>query len=111
MFGRELMDVLRRILELRERRGWTEWKLAEESGLQQSTISSWYQKGLLPKIPSLERICAAFDISLSEFFAGDEDSVPLTPEQRELLANWSALSGRQQELLLDLIKNIPTQNE
>ena len=28
----------------REARGWTEYQLAERSGLPQSTISSWYQK-------------------------------------------------------------------
>jgi transcriptional regulator with XRE-family HTH domain len=111
MTGREYMDILRHILELRERRGWTEWRLAEESNLQQSTISSWYQKGLIPKIPSLEKICRAFNISMSQFFAGEEDPVSLTEQQRELLANWNALSGKQRELLLELIKNIPTKNE
>ena len=35
------------INELREERHWTEYQLAERSGLTQSTISSWYRKNML----------------------------------------------------------------
>lgn len=62
------MDVLARIIELRDARGWSEYQLAEKSGMAQSTISSWYRKRMLPTIPSLEKICDAFDITLAQFF-------------------------------------------
>ena len=39
-----MKDVLAVISQLREARGWTEYQLAENSGLPQSTISSWYRK-------------------------------------------------------------------
>ena len=55
-----MIDVLQRINELREERHWTEYQLAERSGLTQSTISSWYRKNMLPTIPSLTKICDAF---------------------------------------------------
>ena len=38
------MDILKRIVDLRKERNWTEYQLAEQSGLTQSTISSWYRK-------------------------------------------------------------------
>lgn len=37
-------DILSMIRQTREARGWTEYQLAERSGLPQSTISSWYKK-------------------------------------------------------------------
>ena len=46
------MDILKRIVDLRKERNWTEYQLAEQSGLTQSTISSWYRKNMLPTIPS-----------------------------------------------------------
>lgn len=49
------MNVLDRIVELRTERNWTEYQLAEKSGLTQSTISSWYRKDVSPTIPSLEK--------------------------------------------------------
>lgn len=41
-------DILSMIRQNREARGWTEYQLAERSGLPQSTISSWYKKGMTP---------------------------------------------------------------
>lgn len=61
------MNVLDRIVEFRTAKGWSEYQLAEESGMTQSTISSWYRRHMTPSIPSLERICDAFGISLSQF--------------------------------------------
>ena len=60
------MDILKRIVDLRKERNWTEYQLATKSGLTQSTISSWYRKDLVPSIPSLEKICSAFGITLSQ---------------------------------------------
>lgn len=60
------MDILKRIVDLRTERNWTEYQLAERSGLTQSTISSWYRKNMLPTIPSLSKICDAFGITLSQ---------------------------------------------
>ncbi|MCF2657536.1 helix-turn-helix domain-containing protein [Lacrimispora saccharolytica] len=70
-----MIDVLERITELREKHSWTEYQLAEQSGLTQSTISSWYRKSMLPTISSLKKICNAFDITLSQFFVEDNSDV------------------------------------
>lgn len=50
-----MKDILTAITELREQRNWTEYQLAERSGLPQSTISSWFRKGMIPTVPSLEK--------------------------------------------------------
>lgn len=105
------MDILKHIYKMRIRRGWSEWKLAQETGLKQSSISDWYSKNQLPKIPSLEKICDAFGITMAEFFCGEGDPVVLTPDQREMLENWSALSSNQKQVVLSLLKNMPTQED
>ena len=64
-----MIDVLERITYYRNLKNWSEYQLAENSGLTQSTISSWYRKDIYPTIPSLEKICNAFDITLSQIFA------------------------------------------
>ena len=64
--------ILTTITKYREDRGWTEYQLAERSGLPQSTISSWYRKNMMPTVPSLEKICNAFGITLSQFFQKTE---------------------------------------
>lgn len=96
-------DILATITEYREERGWTEYQLAEHSGLPQSTISSWYRKNMVPTIPSLEKICAAFGITLSQLFAEGSTPVSLTDSQQKLLARWSRLTADQQAVVFALI--------
>lgn len=87
-----LNDTLTTIAIYREARGWSEYQLAEHSGLPQSTISSWYRKNLIPTLPSLQKICDAFGITLSQFFAEDDVAVSLTASQKKLLKSWSRLN-------------------
>ena len=98
-----MKDILRAITEYRQARGWTEYQLAECAGLPQSTISSWYRKNMVPTIPSLEKICKAFGITLSQLFAEGGTTVALTEDQQKLLERWSRLSENQQAALLALM--------
>lgn len=98
-----MVDILARITEYREERGWTEYQLAERSGLPQSTISSWYRKNMVPTIVSLEKICKAFGITLSQLFAEGNSPVSLTDSQRQLLKRWSRLTEEQQAVVFAVI--------
>lgn len=96
-------DILAVITAYRQTRGWTEYQLAERSGLPQSTISSWYRRKMVPTVSSLEKICAAFGIPLSQLFAEEDDPVSLTESQKKLLERWSRLSEEQQAVVFALI--------
>ena len=98
-----MKDILATITKYREERGWTEYQLAEHSGLPQSTISSWYRKNMIPTIPSLEKICVAFGMTLSQLFAEGDAIVSVTASQKKLLDRWSRLSGEQQNAVFLLI--------
>lgn len=100
------MTVLERILELKEERNWSEYRLSEESGIAQTTISSWFRKNINPTITSLESLCRAFNITMSQFFAFDDDPAVLTKEQIELLNYWNRLDMQQQKAVLEVIKNM-----
>lgn len=101
-----MIDVLEQITYYRKIKGWTEYQLAEKSGLTQSTISSWYRKNMLPSIASLEKICNAFEITLSQFFATEEDSFSLTALQKELLLEANRLTESQKLALLNFFKTL-----
>lgn len=101
-----MRDILSVITTYRNQRGWTEYQLAEHSGLPQSTISSWYRKNIIPSIPSLEKICTAFGITLSQLFAEGEEPILLTDEQHKLLKCWSRLDKEKQKVVLQLIEKM-----
>ena len=96
-------DILAIITAYRQERGWTEYQLAERSGLPQYTISSWYRKNMVPTIPSLKKICLAFGITLSQLLSEGDEPVSLTEDQRKLLERWAKLNKDQQEVLFALI--------
>lgn len=102
-----LINVLEKITELRIERHWTEYQLAEASGLTQSTISSWYRKGMLPTLPSLIKICDAFNISTSQFFMEDNtQAVLLNDKQAQLVNAASKLTAEQYSALLAFLQTL-----
>ena len=101
------MNIFEKITTLREERHWTEYQLAEKSGLTQSTISSWYRKNLLPTIPSLMKICEAFEITMSHFFLENSNqSVVLNDRQMELLEAASKLDKEQMDALIKFLNKL-----
>lgn len=101
-----MKDILAEITRLRLKRNWSEYQLAQHSGISQSTISTWYRKNQVPTIQTLEKVCLGFGITLSQFLANDDDAVSLTESQKELLDCWAALTETQQALFMQLFKNI-----
>ena len=101
-----MTDILSMIRQKREARGWTEYQLAERSGLPQSTISSWYKKGMTPSFSSLEKICDAFGLTLSQFFADGHERLALTDDQRRLLDAWALLTAPQKDALLAFLQTL-----
>ncbi len=101
------MDILNKITQLRQERHWTEYQLAEKSGLTQSTISSWYRKNMLPTIPSLSKLCNAFGITLSQFFLeSDSNIVELDERQLIFLKAASKLDAEQYNALLHFLETL-----
>ncbi len=101
------MNILDKITEMREERHWTEYQLAEKSGLTQSTISSWYRKNMLPTIPSLLKICDAFGISMSQFFLENKrETVLLNERQRNLLDAAAKLNAEQYNALIYFLQTL-----
>ena len=101
-----MVDILGRITKQRLLRNWTEYQLAQKSGIPQSTISSWYRKKMLPSLPSLEKICCAFDMTMAQFLSESTTLTEITPAQQELLDKWELLSVTQKKAFLALIGTI-----
>ena len=101
------MDTLERIRNLLIERNWTEYKLAKEAGLPQSTISTLFRRNNLPSIPTLEAICGGLGITMSQFFA-EQELVELTAEQKAFFNDWAVLSPEDKLLVEQLVKKLKT---
>lgn len=98
------MDVLKRINQLNNERNWSYYALSEASGVAASTISSWYSKNMVPSIPTLEKLCKGYGITMAQFFLPSSAERPdLSDEQKHLLDEWELLSPTGKERLLTVI--------
>ena len=98
--------VLEHITELMGKRGWKLNYLAQKADVPQSTLSGLYQRNNVPSIPTLEKLCTAFGISLSEFFASKDEMTVLTEEQRQLLDRWDRLSDQHKSAVYALLEKL-----
>ncbi|MDE6926736.1 MAG: helix-turn-helix transcriptional regulator [Acetatifactor sp.] len=98
------MDAIKRIDQLMAERNWTDYKLSIESGLSSSTIANIHRRNTIPSIATLEAICHAFGISLSQFFADENNNiVQLSDEQYSFFKKWTTLTNDQKQILYALI--------
>ena len=91
-------EIIGRIKELCDVRGWSLYRLAKESGITYSTLCTMLHKANAPSVPTLVRLCGGFGITLSEFF--DHGAVPLTAQERKLLGAWRELSEDNRSAIL-----------
>ena len=95
-------DVLNRIQYFLDYKHWSIYKLAQESGLPYSSLNNIFNRKTCPTLPTLERICAGFHISLEDFFSFDKNplkSEALTDREQRILNLYQTLSSRDKELL------------
>ena len=101
------MDTHSKLRQLMSERGWTAYRLAKESGLSESTLANIFKRNTVPSISTLEAVCAAFGISLAQFFFFFF-MVELTPELKELFDHWVSLTPEQKQAALQMLRAMNT---
>lgn len=105
------MTVQERISELMNKKGWTKYKLAQETGLYQTTVYDWFNdKGYTPDRKSIELICAAMNISIVEFYSGIDEG-ELNGEQSLLLQLFAKVPESKRQLVFDLLRTLADENK
>ena len=97
------MDTQERLRQMLRERGWTEYRLSKNCGLSQSTLANIFRRNNVPSITTLETICRAFGITLSQFFS-DGETAELSPELKELFDRWVCLTAEQKEAVLHVMR-------
>lgn len=100
------MDILEHIKDLCKERGWSIYKLAEESMLTQSTLANMFSRKTMPSIATLTAICDAFEISLSQFFSETDSNLILSLEEKDLIIAYRQLSKREKNIVKSLLNQL-----
>lgn len=101
-------DPRKRIDELRIEKGWTRAKLAHKIGISVTSVYNWYnEKNSMPTIPILEDVCLVLDTSMVYLFTdSDSEKDELNANQITLLELFNKLSIKQQENVIEILRNI-----
>ena len=100
------MDIIERIKELRDERGWSTNRLALEAELTQSTVAALLTKSnSLPSLDTLMHLCDAFGMTLAQFFTEEEESELVSPQEKALLEQYRKLSEQKRKAVLTLIED------
>ncbi len=96
-------DIHGRIKSLADDRNLSIYELAKRAGMAESTIYNLFERGTMPKLETLERLCDAMDVTLSDFFAflsGPEKRVHMTGDEIALIELNRELTKRNREHLI-----------
>lgn len=99
-------DSLDRIRQLCEERNWSYYQLAKVSGIAYSTLSTMINKQNALSLPTLQKLCHGFGISITDFFEPDRSSSSLTEEQAECLSLFTSLSPEDKRLAIAYLKGL-----
>ena len=97
--------VAKNIISLCEKRDISKYRLSQLSGISQSSLSRIMTQESLPSLITLEKICVALGVALSQFFR-EENPVDLTESQKEILKIWDNLSTKEQETVLAMLRGL-----
>lgn len=98
-------NIIVQLRKMMDERGWSEYRLAKEASLPQSTVANIFHRNTLPSIPTLKTICDAFGLSLGEFFTELEQCMS-TDTQTAFLRKWRKLSKTQQAAVDGIMKEL-----
>ncbi len=96
-------DVHGRIRRLAADNNLSIYELARKAGISESTLYNIFERGTMPKIDTLDRICTAVDITMSDFFifgSRPGQGSHITEEETELLEISRELTKRNREHLM-----------
>ena len=100
------MDIHGRIKELIQKNGWSLYKLSEKTGIYNCSVYNWFNdKHYTPDRNSIELICAALNITLTEFYSGIDEG-NLDGEQMLLLELFAKVPQNKRKVVLDLLQNL-----
>lgn len=97
------MNVIKKLIELREKSGLSDYRIAKEAGLSPSTVSNIFTRNTVPRVDTLESVCGVFGVTLAQFFQENEEMALLSEEEIEMLSKWKTLSEKKKKAVRSLL--------
>lgn len=87
--------IIERIERMCKERHLSRYRLAQRSGLSQSSVTNLLNRKNVPTIFTLEKICKGLGITLAQFFSADSIRLDLTEEQERFLSDFDKFNDEE----------------
>lgn len=84
------------------KKGWSSYELSKQTGISTNAVYDW-NKGTIPTLANIVKVCEAMNISLEQFFCGD-NNYNLNDDEQKILQEWFVLSDLEKDTVLKLIE-------
>ncbi len=101
------MDIIKKLNKLRLERNMSVYRLAELSGINQSTLANTFSRGTVPSVKTLEMLCETLGVTLAQFFTEDEEPMKLTPQEKLFMENYRRLPYSIKNSISTIVNTIP----
>lgn len=101
------MDIIEKLNKLRLERNMSVYRLAELSGINQSTLANTFSRGIVPSIKNLELLLDTLGLTLAQFFADGEELTLLSQSEKELIKNFRRLPPHIKQSVQEIVDSIP----
>lgn len=105
-------QVIERINFLLEFNHWSVYKLAKESSIPYSNLNNIFNRNTCPTIPTLQKICNGFNISLSEFFEFEKNPLridTISSDEQNIINTYRVLAANDKKLLNAYLRGLSKQ--
>jgi transcriptional regulator with XRE-family HTH domain len=98
------MRVIDRLLDIMEKKGITAYKVAQDTGIKQSSFSNW-KKGVEPPASKIEILFKYLEVTPNEIYGYDQTQNLLNEPQKEMISIMEDMEEREQWKAVGIIEN------
>ena len=99
-----MIDVIKKLENLRKDRGLTIYKLTQIADISQQTYHNWLDGKSMPSLYTLNNILTAMGISLGEFFM-EGNFIEVTKDIKKFFDNYKCLDNNEKESVNQIAEN------
>ncbi len=107
------MDVPARLKQLMDERNMTVYSVAQAAGVSWQTVKNLFTLTSNPSVGTLQKICNGLGVTMSQFFATEEDGniITLTATQQHVIDRWNTLPADKQRIFGELLDMMVDENK
>ena len=101
-----MVDIVRKLENIRTNRGLSVYKVTQLADISQQTYYSWIKEDVMPSMTSLKKVCNVLGVEITDILTDNSDSL----EFETLKSKWNMMTLSQKQSIMSIIDNYINNN-